>query len=68
MLKEIKHYECDNVPKDEDILQGMEIAKENNCIVTIQWFVPYSGTYTVSISDGSTLDDVKAKMPKVYGI
>jgi hypothetical protein len=67
MITEIKHYYCDNTPSDMDILEGMNIAKEKQCRVTIHWFA-WGWEYTVTIDENSSLDEVKEQMPKVYGM
>ena len=67
MITEIKHYYCDNTPSDTDIIEGMNIAKENQCRVTIHWF-KWGWEYTVTIDENSSLDDVKKQIPRVYGI
>ena len=68
MIKEIKHYHCDDQPKDEDIRQGMEIAKANKCRVDIHWFVKYSGKYRIIVNEDSSFEDVKKQIPKYYGM
>ena len=67
MIQEVKVYWCDH-PKDEDITEAMQIAKDNNCIVRLEWFVKYSGHYAARITPESTMEDVKKQIPKVYGI
>ena len=67
MIKEIKHYYCDNIPSDMDILEGMDIAKENQCCVTIHCTACF-GDYSVVIDENSSLDDVKKQMPTVYAM
>jgi hypothetical protein len=50
-----------------DILEGMNIAKENQCCVTIHCTACF-GDYSVVIDENSSLDDVKKQMPTVYAM
>ena len=68
MITEIKPYFCDRTPKDADILDAIEIATKNNCIVELNWAVAYSGRYKVSVSQSDTVESVKKFIPKYYGI
>ncbi len=66
-MKLIKEYLCDDhIPSDEEILQGIEIANSEDCIVRLKWFFPYSGQYKLHITKGMTLEDCKDKLPKCY--
>lgn len=49
-------------PTLEDVKEAFEIAKINNIIVELKWYVPYSGTYARCISP----DDVKNMSPETY--
>ena len=68
MIQELKTYMCNHIPNDDDILEAMRIVKINDCVVRILWTVMYSGTYDVLIAQDSTLDSVKAQLPKVYPV
>jgi hypothetical protein len=68
MIQELKTYMCDHTPKDDDILEAMKIVKNDNCVVKILWNVKYSGTYDVLVANDSTLESVKAQLPKIYPI
>ncbi len=68
MITEIKQYFCEGTPKDEDILQAIEIAANNKCLVELHWSVVYSGRYRMTVSESDTLDSVKKFIPKYYGI
>jgi hypothetical protein len=50
-----------------DILEGIDIAKEKQCRVTIHWFV-LGWEYIATIDENSSIDDVKKQIPKVYGM
>lgn len=67
MITEIKHYYCDNIPSDMDILEGMDIAKESQCRVTIHCTACF-GDYSVVIDENSSLDEVKKQIPTVYAM
>lgn len=67
MITEIKHYYCDNIPSDMDILEGMDIAKDKRCRVTIHWFV-FGWEHIATIDENSSLDDAKKQIPRVYGM
>lgn len=45
------------VPSDDEIRSGIEIAREENCIVRITYFVPYSGYFHLDIDPESTFDE-----------
>ena len=68
MITEIKNYWCDGAPKDDDILCAIDIARTNNIMVRLEWFIMHSGLYTVRVKKDDTLDSVKERLPKVYGI
>lgn len=73
MIQELKTYVCDHTPKDDDILEAMKIVKNDGCVVRILWNVKYSGTkysgtYDVLVANDSTLESVKAQLPKIYPI
>jgi hypothetical protein len=68
-MKLVKEYECDKrTPSDEEILQGIEIANSEDCIVNLKWFFPCSGWYTLRITKGMTLESCIAKLPKRYPV
>ena len=68
MIHEVKTYFCDNIPGDEDIEQALAFARSGICWVKLCWFVHYSALYSVYVKPESTVDSVKAQMPKVYGV
>ena len=67
MLKKKETYICNTIPHDEDIEKGMEIAKENDVVVEIRWQVSY-WWYNLFICSDSEFDDIKNKIPRIYGI
>lgn len=70
MLTEVKEYACEyNVaPKDDDLILAMNIAKENHCIVKITWVMKWSGHYSIFVQESDSFEEVKARLPKVYGM
>ena len=56
-MKEIKNYECTFQPTEEEIKIGMNIANENDCIVNLKWFFPYSGWYNIRIEKDTTFEE-----------
>lgn len=68
MIQRRKTYACDGTPRDEDVLQAIEIAQRENCQIMLCWHVKWSGNYSVLVKPDSTLESVKEKIPRVYGI
>ena len=68
-MKLIKEYVCDDIrPSDEEILEGIEIANKENCIVRLTWYFPYSGNYKLEIEKGMTIEECKNKLPRCYPV
>ena len=69
-MKLVKDYMCDDIrPTDEEILECIDIAnKEENCIVRLNWYFPYSGKYKLEINKGDTFEECKSKLPKSYPV
>lgn len=68
-MKLVKEYECDNrTPSDEEILQSIEIANTEDCIVKLKWFFPYSGWHSLHITKGMTFEDCQEQLPKYYPV
>ena len=66
----IYEHEC---PTLEDIEKGFEIVKNNNVIVELKWYVPYSGIYVRCISPDNVANTspeiyFKEKIPHVYAV
>ena len=45
------------VPSDDEIREGIEIARRENCIVRIGYFIPYFGYYRLDIDPASTFEE-----------
>ena len=68
-MKLIKEYMCDNrTPSDYEITKCLKIVKEEDCIVKLMWFYPYSGWYNMTIRNGMTFEDCKAQLPECYPV
>lgn len=67
-MKEIKDYECKYQPSEEEIRLGMNIASENDCIVNLKWFFPYSGWYKIRIEKDTTFEECTKQIPKCYPV
>ena len=68
-MKEIKEYLCDGVtPSDDEITESLKTVKNEDCIVKLIWFFPYSGRYELIVKNGMTFEECKDKLPKVYGV
>ena len=56
-------------PTVEHIQQCIDIAKENDCIVSLEWTIKWSGHYSRYIyADDEALDVFNNRLPKVYGM
>lgn len=68
-MKQIKEYLCDNgTPSDTEIMECLEIVKNEDCIVKLIWFFPYNGWHKRYIKKDMTFEEVKDSLPKVYGV
>ncbi len=62
-MMRIKQYKTSFVvPSDDEILQGIKIAKCDQCIVRIHYFLPYSGYYHLDIDPQSTLEECQRRV------
>ena len=56
-------------PTVEHIQKCIEIAKEQNCIVSLEWTLPWSGHYSRYVyAEDDALDVFNNRLPKVYGM
>lgn len=68
-MKLVKEYLCDDrTPTDNEIMESIKIANEEECIVKLKWFYPYNGWHRLYIKKDMTFEECKAKLPKVYGV
>ena len=69
MVKMIIQMKADeNIPTDADIIHCIDYSVAHNCISRLEWIFPYSGKYIVDIYPNDTLETVRNKMPKIYGV
>jgi len=70
MIKEIKTVIVigNKSPSVEDIAEAILYASENNCLVKIEWHIPYSGSYSRVVHGDSNVQEIKDSLPKVYGL
>lgn len=55
---QLKEYKTSFViPSDDEIREGIEIARAGQCIVRIHYFLPYSGYYHLDIDPASTFEE-----------
>lgn len=65
----VEEYLCDNTtPSDEEIKDCIKIANYKGCIIKLRWYFPYNGWHEVYIKKNMTFEEVKDKLPKVYGV
>ena len=68
-MLQIKHFKTAFVtPSDDEIREGIEIAKEEGCIVRIDYFVPYSGQYHLDIDPESTFETCYSRVHRRYSV
>jgi len=68
-LQQIKHFKAAFVtPSDDEIREGIDIARKEKCIVRIDYFVPYSGQYHLDIDPESTFDACYAFVHRGYPV
>ena len=72
MLKEVKELyidELNTTPTLDDIKECVSIAKENDCIVKLNWTMKWSGHYARCIrATDDPQEFYDTKLPKVYGM
>lgn len=74
MIVEAKDYYLDHedTPTNDELLEFLNLwlkHKNKSCRFTLHWHVPYSGWYKVVAKDeDKTIDDLRARMPSIYGI
>lgn len=66
LMKEIRSFLCDKRPDLFDYIASRDIAQKDNCVICLQWIVPYSGTYSEIIYGNESDDDLEAMDKKYY--
>ena len=68
-MKPIKDFLCDKgTPQDYELLECIDIADKEDCVVRLSWFFPYNGWHQLLVKPGMTIVDCKDKLPKRYGV
>ena len=65
-MKEIRSFLCDKKPDLFDYIASRDIAQKDNCVICLQWIVPYSGTYSEVIYGNESDKDLEAMDKKRY--
>lgn len=65
-MREIRSFLCDERPVLSDYVAARDLAASENCVVCLQWIVPYSGTYSEVIYGHATDDELEAYANKHY--
>lgn len=73
MIYKVLHYWVEKgTPKMEDINEAIEIAKKENCTISLNWKGPgykyYGDTYSRDIKADSIAEEIYKTLPKLYGI
>lgn len=65
-----KIFHCDsNIPSDTEILECIQISKLEDCAVELQWYVEWSGWYSIIIDSSKSFLDYKRQIiSQVYPI
>lgn len=64
-MKFVKEFICKTRPTDDEIYEGIYIANNDDCIVKLRWFLPYSdygifcGWYELYIWKGKSFEECK---------
>jgi len=63
-VKRIKEFICDDycIPTDEELLECINIAKSENCIVYLHYTLPMSRTHTLYIDSTTTFEELKENL------
>jgi len=68
-MRQLKEYKTlFATPLDEEIREGIEIAKRDNCIVRISFFVPYHGNNYLDIEPESTFEECYNRVHATYPV
>ena len=68
-MLQVKEFFAENrIPSNYEIQEAIDIAKEENCIVKLTWFINYNGYHRIYIKKDMTLEECVAKIPRRYGV
>lgn len=69
MIIPIKEYLTELTPTLEDIKESILLAKKNNCIIHLKWFIEYSGWYDRYIRSTDNAEEVYQILHnRIYGV
>ena len=69
MIREVKFYQCEGGhPSDDEIKVALDIVRGQPFIIELRWFRKYSGWHRTLICKDDTLDSVKERLPRIYGM
>lgn len=63
---EIRSFLCDEKPGLSDLVVARDLAITDNCVICLQWVVPYSGTYSEVIYGNERDEDLEDMDKKHY--
>ena len=66
LWKKLEVFLCDKRPDLFDYIASRDIAQKDNCVICLQWIVPYSGTYSEVIYGNESDEDLEAMDKKHY--
>lgn len=68
-MKLIKTYLCDdNTPTRFELEDALEIAKNEHCIINLEWIFPMSGKYSMMIDETMNVEDMELSLPNCYPV
>ena len=71
-MKKVETYlleKNETTPTVEHIQKCIDIAKENDCIVSLEWVMNWYGHYSRYIyADDDALNVFNNRLPKIYGM
>ena len=68
-MLQVKEFFAENrIPSNYEIQEAIDIAKEENCVVKLTWFINYNGYHYIYIKKDMTLEECVAKIPRRYGV
>lgn len=63
----IKYFWTDFSPTECEIYRAMSIAKNEECMVVVEWKA-FGYPYSMIVQPHSSFDDCEKQIPKVYGL
>ena len=60
----IKEYFCDEKPTRVDLLEAIDIANNENCLVQLTWY--YNGWHKTFVRKGMTIGECEQNLTQKY--